>query len=221
MREVLPGGREHGGVGGAEEAKHRLAWDAAEKAHTRVEAELERAPLESRPFWPVARDHERHVRHPPERLEQDADRLLRAEPSGEHEDVAVELELGTKLLARRHRRDRGCGIGQNRHAPCVEPPTQRDIAEVRARAEDVSRSLERRVPRRAEEAQPTASSDALELVERPDVAAAARRALEDLVGHELHDERPPRETGADGGSPDHARRVDDVGAARGSANEQR
>ena len=59
MREVLPGGRKHRGVGGTEEAKNRLAWDAAEKSCTRLEAELQRAPLESRPVWPVARDHER------------------------------------------------------------------------------------------------------------------------------------------------------------------
>ena len=54
--------------------------------------------------------------------------------------------------------------------------------------------------------------DSLELVERPREAALALLALEDLVGDELDDERPPRERRTGRGAADHARRVHDVGA---------
>ena len=158
-----------------------------------------------------------------ERLERDAERLLRPEPAGEARATSpVEPELGAKLArATAAAGSAGAGFGSTETRSGSSPQRERDVAQVRARAEDVPRAAQRRVPRRAQEPRPHAAADALELVERPGVAAAARRALEHLVGDELHDERPAREARADRGAPDHARRVDDVGAARGRANEQR
>ena len=60
----------------------------------------------------------------------------------------------------------------------------------------------------------------LELVERPRVAAARGAPLEDLVRHELDDERAAREARGERGAPDHARRVHDVGAPGSGADER-
>ena len=133
------------------------------------------------------------------------------EATGEDE-CAPRIRARGELVARRHRRNLGGRIGQNRDATRIEPPAQRDVAQVRARAEDVTRAAERPVARRAQEPRPHAAGDVLELVERSDVAPLARGALEDLVGHELHDQRPPGEAGADRRAADHARRVDDLRA---------
>ena len=57
-------------------------------------------------------------------------------------------------------------------------------------------------------------TDVLELVQRALEATATTCSLEGLVRDELHDERPARERGAEGRTPDHARGVDDVRAGR-------
>ena len=61
----------------------------AEEAHASVEPELADWRSSAPPLGPVARDRERHAVRLHERLEQDADGLLRAEPAREHEDVAL------------------------------------------------------------------------------------------------------------------------------------
>ena len=85
VREVLPGRREHGRVGRAEQPEHLLPRHAAEERDAPVESELTGATLEGGALGPVAGDRERHAGNVDERLQRDAEGLLRPEATGEDE----------------------------------------------------------------------------------------------------------------------------------------
>ena len=185
VREVLPGGREHGGVGGAEEAKDRLARDAAEEAHARVEPELAHSSLERQALRPVAGDHERHVRRCGERLERDAERLLRAEPAGEHEDVA------RRARARREARRATASAG-SRARDSAEPRRAPGRAPNAARRRGGTRSGRRRVARpSAPRSASRAGSAPDRLLRRAGTRRASRRS-----GRSASRARRPRRTRA-------------------------
>ena len=197
MREVLPGGREHRSVGSGEKAQHLLARDSASERDAPVQREVPDLALESGALGAVACNDQRDVGHVAERLQEHAERLLRPQTARENEHVPVEPELAAELLARRHGRDLGRRVREHRDALRIEPPAQRHVTQVGARAEHVTRAAESSVARGAQKPCPGAAGVVLELVERPGVARLPRCALEHLVGDELHDQRPACEPGAD------------------------
>ena len=98
MREVLPGRREHGCVGRAEQPEHLRPRHAAEERDASVESELADATLEGGALGPVAGDRKRHVGNVDEGLQCDAEGFLRSEATREDERLPAEPELGAQLI---------------------------------------------------------------------------------------------------------------------------
>ncbi len=210
VREVLPRGRQQRGVRRAEEAQHLVARDGPQEAHPLLEPELASPPLERRAIGAVAGDRPARPRRP----RASASSAVPSDFCGPSRPANASTRPSSASSARSTSRGgsagtAGAGFGSTETCARVETPTEGDVAEIRARTEDVSRPTERRVACRAQETRPQ-PADALELVERPGVAATPGRALERLVRDELHDQRARAEARADRGPTHHARRVDHI-----------
>ena len=154
VREVLPGRREQRGVGGTEQAQHRSRGTLPEEADAPVEPELARRG--ARALRAPARRRRRRASRP------DAPRAPRAPrraPSagraGPAKTSSVPVELELARAARRAAAApaaSGAGFGSTETRAGSSPQRERDVAQVRARAEDVSRASQRAVPRQPQEA---------------------------------------------------------------------
>src|SRR5205085_126997 len=120
----------------------------------------------------------------------------------ERSAAAAEL-LALGELGRRH------GVRDHDHLLRRQAPAERELPQRLARDDHAGPTGEREVARPPEDADPKAPR----VLERAQVGAEeapAERALEDRVGGQLEDDRPPRERGAEARAADHPGRVDDV-----------
>ena len=179
VREVLPGRREHGCIGGAEEPQHLVAAERAEEPCALAEPELGRPPLERRSLRAVAGQEQRRAVELCER-----GRAPRPAPSPGPDDRrtregAVDFELRPRLLPRRQLGQLRRGVLDDDDTIGLESPAERVLAQVRARADDERGTAERAVSKRPQRAHASTSGEALEAVE---IAGEEPEAPSPLVG---------------------------------------
>ena len=142
----------------------------------------------------VAGDQQRDTVHLRERVERDIERLLRREPAGERECRCRSCRTthGARRAARA-RGSRGAGFGSTETRAGVDAPGHGELAEPRARREDVRRSPKLGVARTAKRLHLQAAAASLELVDAPADDPATPCALERRIGGELDHVRTPCE----------------------------
>ena len=195
VREVLPARGEDRRVGGAEELEHaaraaagrgsargrrsrarRRAWRAA-----RGRAPRRRPAARRRPRW-----RPRGSRRPSDFCA--VSRPAKASVAPLTPSAPLELASRAGQVARRRRRVRQHRDALRRHAP-----GDGELAQPRARAEDVRRAAQLGVARAARRrSRLEAAAARLELLHLAADGAAPPRALERRVGGQLDDVRPPR-----------------------------
>ena len=217
--EVLPLGREDRAVGGSEELEDAPARLRAEEPDSRAEAEAARPLLELAPLRPLAGDDERDALRRRHRLERDAERLLRAQPSREGEGRPVQAQRASELVAAGEPVDDGRRVREDAHALRRDAPRDRQVTQPPARAEDVRRAPELSVAQRAQDALGRAAPGGLESLDVALNEPAPPRAFERGVGGQLEHVRPPRGERTGRRAPEHAGRVDELRGGRASPHQ--
>src|SRR5205085_7748204 len=167
VREVLPARGEDRRVRSAEELDDTLARQGAEEANAAVDAQLVRARLERPAIGALTGDHELHAVRASDRFERAAERFLRRQPARERDRRAVEAEAPLQLAASRNVVERGHRVRENAHERGGDAPTDRELAQVRARTEHVRSAPKLDVTRETKRGGRDAAAAALELVDVP------------------------------------------------------
>ena len=134
MREVLPVARDDKRLCAGQGLEDLGARHRADEANTAVQTERERVPLQPLAVGPVA-DHEQvGLGDAGNRVERGVQGLLPGEPAGEDKPAALRRGLD------RQRRGR---VRHDDDSFRVQPPAERELGEVAARDDHVSRPPQR------------------------------------------------------------------------------
>ena len=118
--------------------------------------------------------------------------------AGECERGAVQTELAPQLVALGAASDsEGAGFGSTRHPLGRDAPADGELAEIRARREDVRRMPQLDVTREPQTARTPRPPPRWNSSTSPSTQAAATRALERGIGGQLHDVRLARDARAE------------------------
>ena len=152
VRQVLPGRREQRRVGGGEE-RSTSSRDPAPRNRTRPSSPRSAAPRSSASRSGPSPRTRSATSGTAQGVERDVERLLGGEPAGE-----AEHEPSTPSSARSSSRGGSAGsigrrVRHHDHARRIEPPAERDLAQVGARRDDARGAPQARGAGRAQRAQ--------------------------------------------------------------------